>query len=90
MQAGFRPSRASSFRQWQCADKRLNTTSNGVPSCDIGDGIIEQRRMTMNYKKPEVATLGKAVGMIEFNSHDKMGTATDSFSQVNPAYDLDE
>jgi hypothetical protein len=44
----------------------------------------------MNYKKPEVATLGKAVGMIEFNSHDKMGTATDSFSQVNPAYDLDE
>jgi hypothetical protein len=45
----------------------------------------------MNYTKPEVAVLGKAVGVIEA-THRKDGTVIPDFPlpNVNPAYDLDE
>ena|SRR5258707_8890383 len=73
------------------ADKRIATTSTGVSSCDIGDGIIQQkRRKTMNYTKPEVAVLGQAVRVIE--QLQKTGTVTDPSGgkKINAAYDLDE
>jgi hypothetical protein len=43
----------------------------------------------MNYAKPEVAVLGKAVSVIEHNVADKSGDSFDG-TQCNPAYDLDE
>jgi len=47
----------------------------------------------MNYTKPEVAVLGKAVRVIELVQGGKIsGTPADSAPgyTVNPAYDLDE
>jgi hypothetical protein len=65
--------------------------SNGILSCDIGDRIIQQRRTTMNYTKPEVAVLGEAVSVIEMVINGKLNAQTDhGTSRVNPAYDLDE
>lgn len=44
----------------------------------------------MNYTKPEVAVLGKAVSVIE-STHRKPSPITgDGSFLVNPAYDLDE
>jgi hypothetical protein len=48
----------------------------------------------MNYTKPEVAVLGKAVRVIEQFVKSPLGTITDPKSprlqKVNAAYDLDE
>ena len=47
----------------------------------------------MNYTKPEVAVLGKAVGVIEqlfpIKPQQKLPDGTNQ-PRVNPAYDLDE
>src|ERR1700683_3421620 len=72
------------------AYKCVATTSNGVPSCDIGDGIIQQRRRTMNYTKPEVAVLGEAVRVIEMIGKGSGSSDSPLQGKVNPAYDLDE
>jgi hypothetical protein len=47
----------------------------------------------MNYTKPEVAVLGKAISVIEANTHTKavMGISDLPFAgKQTPAYDLDE
>jgi hypothetical protein len=59
------------------------------------DGIFQQRRNTMNYTKPQVATLGQAVRVIENLTPVKPNTPyTDGNNMIqpfhNPAYDLDE
>ena len=44
----------------------------------------------MNYTKPEVAILGKAVQVIEQTSSKPSAIVGDGSFLVNPAYDLDE
>ena len=57
------------------------------------DTLIERRKKTMNYTKPEVNTLGKANAVIEtvnpkfkLNDSDALGSNRDH----TKAYDLDE
>lgn len=74
------------------ADENVGTTSNDVPSCNIGDRIIQERRKTMNYTKPRVANLGDAFVAIETTITTKGGNSVDMLQQQapTPAYDLDE
>jgi hypothetical protein len=46
----------------------------------------------MNYSKPEIAVLGRAVSVIEQTGAKKLHVPDDGipFLMTNPAYDLDE
>ena len=48
------------------ADKRLATTSNGIPSCDMRDGIIQHKEQDNELHKTRIMVLGEAVSVIEF------------------------